>query len=113
MTRKEKRKEKVRRRKNFLPTLIVTVFLWGITAFFVYFIDPYAFGAVPVLLLAVFLALLFTFSTLFANTRRGLLVAFALTLFLVLRLLGVGNIVNFLLIVGLATTAELYFSKNH
>jgi hypothetical protein len=40
------------------------------------------------------------------------LIAFAITLFLFLRFLGVGNIINFLLITGLTITTDLYFTKN-
>jgi hypothetical protein len=108
--RKEKRKKEVKRRKNFLPTLIIIFISWGTAFGMVYFVDPAAFGAIPIFFLVVFTGLLFTFSTIFANTRRGFIVSSALVLFLFLRYLGVGNILNFLLITGLAITAEIYFS---
>ena len=111
MKKKELRQKKVKFRKNFLPTLVLIILLWSIAAFIIYFVDPSAFGILPALLLVIFFALLFTASLLFANTRRGLIIASFLTLFIILRYLGVGNIINFLLILGVGITLELYFSK--
>lgn len=108
---KEKRKEQTRRRKNFLPTLIVTLLLWSLTASLVYFVDPETVLAVPGFFVLVFLSLLFTFSTMFANSRQGFLISIGITLFLILRYFGVGNILNFLLISGLLVTAEIYFKR--
>lgn len=104
-------KEKREKRKNFFPTLIAIFITWGLIAFIIYFIEPENFGAVPLFFLTVFLALLFTFSTLLANTRRGVIFAVGLTLLLILRFFGVGNILNFLLIFGIAVSIEYYFTK--
>ncbi|OGM77241.1 hypothetical protein A2210_02715 [Candidatus Woesebacteria bacterium RIFOXYA1_FULL_40_18] len=107
---KEKRKEQALRRKNFFPTLILTVLLWAAAGALIYFVEPDTFGAISAFFMTIFFALLFTFSTILANTRRGLITALGLTIFLILRYLGVGNILNFLLIAGVVITAELYFS---
>ncbi len=107
------RRKKIRRRKNFFPTLIIIVISWFAVAAIIYFISPATLGIVPLFFLIFFIALLFTFSTLLANSERGLIIAFTATLFLLLRYLGVGNIINFLLIVGLGITTDLYLSKNH
>ena len=109
--KKEERKKEVRLRRNFFPTLIVILILWSATAGVVYFVEPDTFGAVPLFFTILFLSFLFTFSTLFAHTRRGVLAALGLTFFLILRYLGVGNLLNFLLIFGIIIAAELYFSK--
>jgi len=106
-----KRKKEIKLRKNFLPTLLIIVILWSGVFFVVYFIDPETFGAIPLFLFLLFLSLLFTFSTIFANTRRGLIISLLTILFLILRYLGVGNVLNLLLILGLGITAEVYFSK--
>lgn len=111
MKKKDIRQKQIKRRKNFFPTLILIFILWAAVASVVYFVNPFAFVAVPTFLLLVFLALLFTFATLFANTRRGLLIALGLALFLSLRYLGIGNILNFLLIAGVVIAFELYFSR--
>ncbi|MCH7640609.1 hypothetical protein IID22_00200 [Patescibacteria group bacterium] len=111
MKKKEVRKKKVKRRRNFFPTLIVIFLFWGLSAALVYFVDPFTFGAVPLFFLAIFFALFFTFSTLFFNTRRGLITTVALTLFLLLRYLGIGNILNLLLLAGVGISIDLYITK--
>ena len=99
--------------KNFFATLILTVIFWGLTAFILYFVDPNTFGAIPVFFLSLFMTLLFAASVLLSNTRRGLLTAMGITSFLVLRFLGIGNIINLLLIAGLVIAVDLYFSKGY
>lgn len=113
MTRKKSklRQKKVKLRKNFFPTLILIILFWVLGGLIVYFVDPATSGIVPIFLLTIFLALLFTTSTVFANTRRGLITASALTFFLILSYLGIGNIINFLLILGIAITLELYLDN--
>jgi hypothetical protein len=108
---KERRKQQVLKRKNFLPTLLVTVLLWAIIAGLIYFIDPGTFGIVPLFFVIVFAALLFTFSLIFASTRRGLIGSISISLFLILSYLGVGNIINLLLIVAIAVSFELYLAQ--
>jgi hypothetical protein len=93
-----------------LPTLLITILLWLAIAGLVYFIDPGTFGAVPLFFAGLFMALLFTFSLIFANSRRGIVTAIALTFFLLLMYFGVGNILNLILIVAIAVCIELYFS---
>lgn len=106
------RRKKIRKRKNFFPTLIIIIISWFIAAAIIYFISPAILGAVPLFFLIFFIALLFTFSTLLINFEKGLVIAFTATLFLLLRYLGVGNIINFLLLVGLGITTTLYLSKS-
>ncbi len=108
---KEQRRAQILRRKNFLPTLVLTLLLWIATGFLIYAVDPFSFGAVPAFFCLVFLSLLFTFALLFSNSRRGFVAAGALSIFLFLRYLGIGNILNFLLLAGIAVAIELYFSR--
>jgi len=110
--RSRMRQNEKKHRKNILLNLILVVFLWTSVGFVVYFIDPFSTSAVYLFLTLIFLALFFTFSTFFANTRRGFLIAFGLTLFIIFRYFGVGNILNFLLIVALVITVEMYQLKN-
>lgn len=107
------RRKKIRRRKNFFPTLIIIFISWFAIAAIIYFINPATLGIVTLFFFVFFIALLFTFSTLLANSNRGLIIASTITLFLLLRYLGVGNIINFLLLAGLGITTDLYLSKNH
>jgi hypothetical protein len=108
---KERRKQQVLKRRNFLPTLLVTILLWLLLGGLIYFIDPGTFGAVPLFFVLLFATLLFTFSFLFGSTRRGLITSLSLSLFATLAYLGVGNIINLLLIAAIAICIEVYFSK--
>ena len=104
------RKEQVLKRKNFLPTLLITVILWLTLGGVIYFVDPDTFGAVPLFFILTFMSFLFTFSLIFASSRRGLVASTATTLFLILSYLGVGNILNLILIVAIAICIELYLA---
>ena len=77
----------------------------------VYFVDPFAFAAIPGFFILFFFSMLFTFSLLFASARRGFLISASLSLFLLFRYLGIGNLLNFLLLAGLAITVELYLAR--
>ena len=98
-------------RKSFLPTLILAIVLWGLMAYIVYFVNPFSFLALPIFFVTLFTTLLLTFSILFTGARRGLLTSIVVTSFLSLRYFGVGNIVNLVLIIGLALAIEYYFTK--
>ena len=84
---------------------------WGVTAALVYFIDPQALGVIPLFFVIVFFALLLTLSILIANTTRGLITSTVIIMFLVLRYFGVGNILNLLLLAGIAIAIDLYFAR--
>lgn len=107
------KRKKIRTRKNFFPTLIIIFISWLAIAAIIYFLNPTTLGIVPLFFLILFIAILFTFSTLLENSEKGLIIASTITLFLFLRYLGVGNIINFLLLLGLGITTDLYLSKNH
>jgi len=107
-----KRKKEKNKRKNFLPTLVVTIILWVVIGGLIYFADPHSFGVIPLFLVLVYVATMFTFSIIFAQTRRGIITASALTLFLILRYLGIGNVLNLLLILGLSLAIEYYFNRS-
>ena len=108
---KERQKE-VQLRKNFLPTLIVIFLLWLSLAYIIFFIDPAQTGAVNLLFLLLFFTLLFTLSTLFANTRRGFIVSASTVFFLSLAYFGVANILNFILIIAIVAIIEIYLMKS-
>jgi len=105
------RQKEVKLRKNFLPTFIITLLLWIGIAGVIYFVDPYSTGAIIIFSLVAFFALFFIFSIIFMSSRRGLLTAAGFVLFLILRYFGVGNWLNFLLIMGICLIIEIYFSK--
>ncbi len=107
---KERQKE-IKLRKNFLPTLVVIFSLWLILTYLFFFVDPSREGSVPVFFVTLFFALLFTVSTLLANSRRGFFVSIATLLYLVLLYSGVGNLINLILIIAILIIAEVYFIK--
>lgn len=109
--KKDLRHRQILKRKNFFPTLLFTTILWLLLTGLIYFSDPEAFFAVPTFFFVSFLALFFSFSIIFSNTRRGFVAALGLTFFLILRYFGVGNMLNFLLISGLLVTVEIYFKR--
>jgi len=106
--KKDIRHKQILKRKNFFPTLLFTTLLWFLLVGLIYFVAPEDFFAVPTFFFVSFLALLFSFSIIFSNTRRGFVAALGLILFLILRYFGVGNIINFLLILGIGISVELY-----
>jgi hypothetical protein len=104
-------KEQKLKRKNFFPTLLLTFLLCCMTVGLVYFIDPSTFMAIPLFFILIFLSILFLSSLLFASSRRGLIVSLSLSLFLILAYLGVGNIINLLLIVAIAVCIDIYLAR--
>ena len=109
-TKKATRKEQALKRKNFLPTLLVTMLLWVLLAALIKFVDPATFGVVPLFFVTVFATLLFTLYLVFANSRRGFLLSLSLSLFSIFMYLGVGNWLNLALILAITLCIELYFS---
>jgi hypothetical protein len=108
----KQRDNDIKRRKNFLPSLILTILFWMATTYMILFVDPLSRGSVQLFFISLSFSLLFTGSLIFANKRRGILLTLSIIFFLILRYFGVGNIINVLLIAGLTITAEIYFSIN-
>jgi len=107
------RQKKVKLRKNFFITFLITIFLWTSTAGLIYFVEPTSFGALPLFFFIVFLTLTFTLSIIFTNTRRGVLLSLIIVFYLLLRYLSVGNVLNLLLLTGIGIVTELYILKKY
>lgn len=105
---KEIRKQMTLRRKNFLPSLIITFLLFLSLVSTVYFIEPRSSMFIFLFFVNFFSFVFFIFSLIFASSRRGLIVSTCLTIFVILRFFGVGNILNLILIVGLGIIIETY-----
>jgi len=108
---KRKRQQRKKYKKNFLPALFASALLWVCVFLLIYFVDPKTTGTVTLFFVILFVSLLFSLSLAFKNTRRGLISSFAIIFFLILKILGVGNIINFILLLGLAITIEILFSN--
>jgi TRAP-type C4-dicarboxylate transport system permease large subunit len=111
MKKKDIRKKEKRFRKNLFWLILLAIILWFLIIGIVYLIEPSTIFIVPAFFIIVFIALLLTFSLLFSNTRRGVLSSFGVLFFLILRYLGVGNILNLLLISAIVVAMDLYFSR--
>lgn len=103
------RQKEILRRKNFFPTLLVIIFLWFCTACIVLFVDPYTKGALPLLFALAFLSVFFTSTFLLGNTRRGAITAVALSSFMFLLYMGIGTLLNLVLIIAAAIAFEFFF----
>lgn len=77
----------------------------------VLFIPPDTFGAMPAFFILTLLVIFFPASLVFANSRRGFLLAFGVVFFLILRLFGIGNVLNLLLLSGILLAIEYYLSR--
>lgn len=112
---KEQRRQLVLKRKNFLPTLLLIVSILFAIIGIVYFLPPNNGFVIFLFFLLIFLFFLFVSSLVLSNTKRGLIISTLITIFLILRLFGVGNILNALLLLSLGIIAEIYarFTKRN
>ena len=106
--RQEKRKQIILKRKNFLPSLVITIVLFMFLVSTVFFLDPGESFSVVLFFILTFLFLTFLISLTLGDKRRGLIYSSLVTTFILLRYYGVGNILNLLLVVGLGIIIELY-----
>jgi hypothetical protein len=104
-------KERIKIRKNFLPTVLVTIFFWICWGLIFYLVPPETFLMPLVFIVLTFFAVLFPSALIFANTRRGMFAASYITLIMILNYLDLGNILNFLLLLGLFIALEYYFTN--
>jgi hypothetical protein len=104
------------RRKNYLPTLILILVLWGLLGVMLAYVEPELIkdiviaGAYLPFFLLFFPASFFTAAIIWGNSRRGFLTAAAITIFLILRVFQLGNILNLLLILGIVIAIDRYFN---
>lgn len=77
----------------------------------VYFISPDTSGVIPFFFVILLLALFFSLSIIFANKRRGIISSLVIEIFLLLRYFDIGNLINLLLLAGVAVAFEFYFTK--
>jgi len=108
---------KRRRKKNFLPALIFIFLFWTIFIIIFFFVDPkmiknFIFpNSYAIFFIILFPALFLTLAIVFGNSRRGFLSALGIIVFLILRISGLGNILNAFLIVSFIFTIEYHFTR--
>jgi len=101
------------RRKNFLPTLILTLLSWLSWLYIVFYFSPKNTIKFSIFLFFLLLALslTLTFSLIFANSRRGFVLSLGIVGFLALRAANLDNYLNLILLFGIILSLELYFSQ--
>lgn len=100
-----------KRRKNFLPTLLLALLLWAFWFWLVFSAPPTSNLSLLLFYFSLFGALFLTTALVFANSRRGFLTAAAVICFLIFRYYQLANILNLLLLFGLFLCLELYLTK--
>ena len=106
-----------KKRKNYLPTLVLILVLWSLLGAMVYFVEPELIKdiLVPGLYLPFFVVLFptvfFTLSIVLANARRGLFTTLGIIGFLILRVYQLGNLLNLLLIIGILVAIDRYLDS--
>lgn len=106
----KKLKQSLRRRKSFLPTLLVALLFWLIWGYVFFFVPPgrgVYFAFFPTLFLAVFLSA----ALLLANSIRGFLLASAVCGLLLLQFFKLGNLLTILLLIALLVVLDLRFAR--
>jgi len=101
----------MRRRKNFLPTLLLAILFWLVWGWLVYSFAPTDNVLLIAFFLLLFLASFLTLALIFANSRRGFITALGLICFLILRFYQLGNVLNLVLLGGILVTLNLYLAK--
>jgi len=103
-----------KRRKNYFPTVILIVVLWGLLGVLITRVEPELIKdiLIPGFYLPFFLLFLpasfLTLAILLANAKRGLLGALGLNAFLILRIFQFGNLLNLFLIIGIIVAMDRY-----
>lgn len=105
---KEIRKQMILRRKNFLPSLIVTFLLFITLSSIIYFTDPKSSLFIFLFFVNIFSFFFFISSLILASSRCGFIISICITIFVILRYFGIGNILNAALITGLGIITEIY-----
>jgi len=104
-----KRQLKFKHRRNFLPTLFLALFFWGLWTWLVFSTAPIHSYLIIAFYLLLFSASFLTAALIFANSCRGFLVATAIVGFLLLRYYQLGNPLNLILLLSILLCAELYW----
>lgn len=108
-----------RRRRSFLPALGITMLFWFLLGLMIVFVDPVVVrdlvlpGSYVLFFLLLSVAVFLTASLVLGHQRRGLLVAIGVAAFLALRLVGLGHVVNALLLGAFLLVLELAASARH
>jgi len=104
---------KIKRRKNFLPALILTLIFWGGLGWLVYTFPPESFWLIISFYLLFFSAVFFTIGLSFGNSKIGLMTALWVLFLLLMRYFKIGNLLNLSLLTIIFLILSIYFYKLH
>jgi len=104
---------KIKRRKNFLPALILALAFWGLWGWLVYSFPPLSNLLIAAFSLLLFLAVFLSGALIFANSKLGLITALWLILFLSFRYFKIGNLLNLSLLTIIFLLLGIYLFKSH
>lgn len=100
------------KRSPIFPLFIALVG-WALLGLLVYFVNPDVLKPIwyaPFWIL-IWISSTWSISLIVGKTGRGALYGTAVVIFFVLRFFGIGNMLNVLLLLGIAFIGDLYFSK--
>ena len=103
---------KIKRRKNFLPALILALIFWGLWGWLVYFFPPANNPLIFTFYLSLFLAVFLTSALVLANSKLGAVTATWSILFLIFRYFKIGNILNLSLLTIIFLLLGIYLFKS-
>lgn len=111
--RRKRQKIKIKKKRNWFVLKIFGLFLvWGILLIFTNMFGPEEVGAILVFIVILVFSLVYSFSLILRSMRRIMLFSVGVCVFTYLRLIGLGNILNLLLLGGAIVAIEVYFSRN-
>ncbi len=110
---RRERNRNLKKRGSRASKLIFALILWLILMLIIFFADPEKRGAIEIFMITLFFAVFFTSSLFFKSTRRSIFITIAINSFILLKYLGVGSILNLLLIIGIVIVFEFYLSKSY
>lgn len=87
----------------------MTALLWAGMFLMIVFVDPLIYGVIYFFYALVFVTFLFTLANFSQKVKRNLLIASAITIFVILRANNLGNVLNLVLLIGGVVAIE-YFS---
>lgn len=92
-------------------TIIASILLWPSLLFMIYFTDPTITGIIVFFFLLFFISTFVTISIFFKRTSRKIIISSGVTLFILLRYLKIGNIINFFLLLAVMIIILTYESN--
>lgn len=111
--KKLKNQAKIKKRKNFLPTLILALIFAAALVWLVINQNPANLWLIAAFFLLLFFTVFLLLALILANSRRGFLLSLGLIGFLLLRYYQLANYLNLSLFFGILLCLEIYFRSEN